>query len=262
MFFKKSTNIVKKMGFKIDQNGIINRYIREKDNWDEHLNKTKKFLLDSAENKSKEHAIILGSGWLLDVPLIELSKIFQKLTLVDIVHPPQIVNKVNKLKNVEIVSTDISNIAYEVYDFVKEIKSKKSKKKLDDILFNNNKFGLKDISNASFIVSLNILNQLDILICDYISKLNMFSNTEILNFKKTIQQKHVNDLPVGKSCLITDYEELLIDDSKKIIEKKNLVFIKLPRKVIKEQKWRWDFDFSKIYNKNKNTVFNVIGLDF
>lgn len=79
-----------KMGFIQDQNGIIRRFKREKQNWDDHMTQSKSFILKSAKNKenlpdnlSAKQAdkagvtcAVLGSGWLLDLPLDELSEMF------------------------------------------------------------------------------------------------------------------------------------------------------------------------------------------
>lgn len=57
-------NILKKYGFKTDQEGIINRYLREEGGWNTHLEKTKNFILQAAITKQKGIAIVLGK-WLV-----------------------------------------------------------------------------------------------------------------------------------------------------------------------------------------------------
>ena len=94
---------IRKMKFISDQEGIMNRYLREKDHWDLHLNRTKKFILDSFIKKERRSVAVLGSGWLLDLPLNELVNRFEKILLVDINHPAQIRNKVRSYNNVEVV---------------------------------------------------------------------------------------------------------------------------------------------------------------
>lgn len=250
--------ILRKFRFKKDQQGIMNRYIRETDGWEKHLKNTKEFIMQSAKTKNKKSCIILGSGWLLDIPIDELSQLFDKVQLVDIVHPAQIAHKIKKLKNTEIIESDITGFIEPVYHFMK--KAKKSKLKLRQIKAFLSDFWFNDIKNADFVVSANILNQLDIIICDYIKKFDIYSTQEINELRKIIQQNHLSALPKDKSCLITDYEEVNLDDSNQVIEIKTLVHIDFPKSK-NTKKWRWNFDMSRTYHNDFNTVFKVVGME-
>lgn len=250
--------ILGKFGFKKDQQGIMNRYMRESEAWEKHIKNTKEFILQSANKKKKKNCVILGSGWLLDVPIDELSKLFDKVKLVDIVHPAQIIHKVKKLANIEIIETDITGFIEAVYQFMK--KAKKSKLDLGKISTVHTGSWFDDMKNADFVVSVNILNQLDILICDYIKKFDIYQVQEIKEFRKIIQQNHLNALPKGKSCLITDYKELRLNDNDIEIESKLLVHIDLPENN-SSKKWQWAFDMSKTYHHKFNTVFKVVGME-
>ena len=87
----------------------------------------------------------------------------------------------------------------------------------------------------------------------------MYSAEELMNFRKSIQQKHINSLPNGKSFLVTDFEELVFNKDS-ISEKTNsLVHIQLPLDRIKAQ-WQWQFDHQD-YIPGKNVVFNVLAFD-
>jgi len=96
------------MNFLSDQEGIMTRYLKEKENWDEHLEKSREYILKSVGNKKLSTISILGSGWLLDVPLEELTIQFQKVILVDIFHPPQILHKVRNMPRVKTMEMDIT----------------------------------------------------------------------------------------------------------------------------------------------------------
>ena len=250
--------ILRKFGFKNDQQGIMNRYIRESAGWEKHIKNTKEFILQSAEKKNKSTCFIIGSGWLLDVPIYELSKLFDKVTLVDIIHPSQIIHKVKRFKNVETIELDITGYIEPVFYFMQ--KANKSNLGLCQIKTVYSDFWFNELKDADFIVSVNIMNQLDILICDYILKFDIYSEHEINEFRKNIQQNHLNLLPKGKSCLITDYEELNIGDNNKIIKRKPLIYLDLSQG-INSKKWQWNFDMNQSYNKNFNTVFEVIGME-
>jgi len=248
-------SILRKFEFKKDQSGIINRYLREKGGWDSHLTNTKNFILHATKNKEKNICVVLGSGWLLDVPVDELSKIFKELYLIDIVHPRQITHKYRKYQNIKFIEADISGFIEPVYYFLKEKNNTHSSlTTIKQELTNEFK---EIINKASLVISVNILNQLDILICDYVSKSDLYSDKEIYAFRKTIQQKHIEMLPKNKSCIITDYEELNYDDNMQLVKNKPLVYIDLPTgKNI--QKWKWNFDLSKTYHKEYKTIFKVM----
>lgn len=253
--FLNRDKILRKFGFKTDQSGIINRYLRENGGWDEHLNHTKNYILKSAENKNKKKAVVLGSGWLLDVPAEELSKIFETVILVDIYHPPQIKHKLRNIKNIEFISTDITGLAKPIYELFK--KKNVAKPNLTTVKPQYDSEFIKEIKNADFIVSVNILNQLDILICDYIMKLNIYDTSEINLFRSHIQSSHIQLLTKEKSALITDYEEINTDDNNRVSARKKLLYIDLLKN--KEiEKWTWKFDQNKTYHTDCITNFKVM----
>lgn len=254
MFWKKTKAEVK-MGFISDQKGIMSRYIREENAWKEHLNKTRSFIVESAKNRQNKWIAILGSGWLLDVPYQEISELFEKVYLVDISHPRQVVNKVKKLKNIELITFDITGgVIDNVYDSIKNknIDLKILAEITPDFSFENKTKG--------FVVSVNLLNQLDNLICDYLKKLNRFSETEIKKFRKEIQKRHIEALEKQDACLITDYEEKIYSSEMILKATKPLIFTTLP-KGKKRNYWNWNFDMQMTFNAKHKTIFKVVAID-
>lgn len=65
---KADVRILRKMKILSDQQGIINRYLREKDVWNEHLENSKSFITGCLKKRMARNILILGSGWLLDLP--------------------------------------------------------------------------------------------------------------------------------------------------------------------------------------------------
>ena len=101
------------MGYLRDQQGIMTRYLREAPQWKEHLDRSRAFIQSTFpagghEGVKKGTLVVLGSGWLLDVPLDHLLNIFSKVYLVDIYHPPQIRKKMENRDNVILLEADIS----------------------------------------------------------------------------------------------------------------------------------------------------------
>ena len=75
------------MGYLSDQKGIMNRYLNQQGGWDSHLDNSKRFIERSAFLKNKRSVAVLGSGWLLDVPIDYIAQEFGEVYLVDIAHP-------------------------------------------------------------------------------------------------------------------------------------------------------------------------------
>ena len=256
----KQRKLLRKLGFFSDSEGILNRYYREKGGWDSHLENTKKAILQSAKNKEKNIAVILGSGWLLDVPLAELAEMFEKVYLVDIIHSKQIKHKISKLKNVEIIEHDISGGALEgVYDLVKKYKTN-NRSQLEDIKHIKGNFGLPVNEKPDFVASVNILSQLDYFAISFLKKHTTFCSISFSEFKKRIQKAHLSFLPKGKTCLITDYKENIYKENGKPIRENFLLKVKLPEKD-KINKWKWQFDTHKSYYSDGNTFMNVMAVD-
>ncbi len=91
----------------------MNRYLRESAGWNKHLERTRKFISDSFAHTEAESVAVLGSGWLLDVPLDHLIQRFRKVYLVDIHHPIQIRKKTAGMSQVELIEADLTGGAIE-----------------------------------------------------------------------------------------------------------------------------------------------------
>jgi len=258
---------LKAIGYISDQQGIYNRYERE-EAWNDHLNRTKQFILKVAENRKKGNVAVLGSGWLLDVPLAELAEMFEKVYLIDIVQPKQIKHKIRQFKNVEAVEADITGgaVARVFYLAVKH-RIEKIPCGLCDLiptavqyLETSKKIILDFKQNFDFCVSVNLLNQLDTLLIDYLEKFNLFSDYELLSFREKIQEWHLNLLPKGKSCLITDCEELIYNKNDELEERKSLIYASLPESKNIDH-WTWQFDSQMTYRKDKKIAFEVVAME-
>ena len=245
--------VFNKMGYFKDQEGIMNRYIREVTNWKPHLENTKLAILKSSAGKGRGKLAILGSGWLLDVPIEELSARFDQVWLFDIKHPAQINRKVDRYKNVRLVETDISGFAITIFNISQNVKSE------FDIDSLKPQFDF-DLEGFDMVVSCNILNQLDIILMDYLKKTKKVSSEIESQVRRLIQTNHINLLPVSKSCLISDMEELSIDEENQVVKRKSLIYTdKLSTDY--SESWIWQFDNCFSYNSRYNTWFKVIAAD-
>jgi len=262
MWFKSKSEIQKtvaELNYKTDQNGIVNRMLRENGAWNLHLENTKQAILQFSEEK-KGTCVVLGSGWLLDVPLNELSEQFSKVYLVDIVHPAHSKTKVQKYSNVELIVADItcglagfvhSNKINSVAELC-EIVEKQFSPTPNEFFSNVLKIDFPD-----FVVSVNLLNQLDILITEYLIEQYTFKNEELTMLRKSIQAAHLALLPAESSCLITDFYKREYNlQSDEFLQKENLIFANLAYNNA-ESTWLWNFDSTGTYAENKKIIFEV-----
>lgn len=246
------------MRFIADQDGIMNRYLREKDHWTSHLDNTKQFILSSFEETTPETVMVLGSGWLLDLPLEEMTKRYKKIYLADVRHPAQVLRKIEKMKNVVPLEFDISGggIGF-CWDLRKQKDDHYKKYILDEF-----KPQLPEIpKNPDAFISLNILNQLDILLIEFLKNKNArIIETEILRFRKKIQKFHLDWITTRPGCLIADIAEMNYKPGEETTEDK-LVHVALP-KAKRTEEWTWDFDMSKMYRPGFETRLKVKALEW
>lgn len=245
---------IRKMGFTKDQEGIYWRYLRELENWDSHLQNTKKFIL-SCLNRSDYHSVaILGSGWLLDVPLDELTEKGKKIFLYDLRHPRQIKHALRNKLNVEFVEIDLTG---GLVEYIYSVRKQSHQTSEEELLKNITHIKPPTIK-GDIVISLNIMDQLDGLLIEYLKPWFNGSKEFWDTISRRIHENHIHLLRNHRSLLITDVNEILVDNNE--ITKKPLIFAKLPPAKNKKQ-WEWVFDTTGSYHKNKKTIFNVIALE-
>lgn len=242
-----------KMGYRPIQAGIMRRFLREEGAWGSHLNKTREYILESIKETNPRSVRILGSGWLLDIPIQELINVCESIVLVDIIHPPQVVNKYSKYSNVTFESADItgglvdlcysqSKKGFEYDSFIDQLQSVKP------IIF-----------SEDLIISANLTSQLSVMLTDYLSAKLKLTNTQITSVAEVIQQKHLEILPRNKSVLITDFEEEYYDEDDKFIGSKPTVYINLPVNGTRKE-WGWKFDTKMFYKEDCKTILKVVAV--
>lgn len=256
MFLNRKYRILKKLNYFSDQRGIFERYLNEAESWNIHLEKTKNSIITAAQKTSKNSCAILGSGWLLDIPVEQLAEQFKEVYLFDIIHPSQIKHKLSKLRNIKFVEIDITGGAIQqIYDSVQMYKSYKKRKELKDFIIT----GFQYAKEFDFVASVNILSQLDQILINYIKNYNLYSDDELKVFSQIVQQKHLETLPEGKTCLITDVKEIILDKNDKIEHEKQILSVELPTEKIFSE-WQWHFDKFNYY-PNKKVVFQVVAFE-
>jgi len=234
----------------IDQQGIMNRYLHEKEHWESHLKFCRSTILNSLPQVQSLKIAILGSGWLLDIPMAKLLQKHQ-LTLYDINHPNQIKHKYRDYENVKFIEKDLTN------GLVSKARRSNSisefKKHLENVKITN------EFKQYDYVISVNLLNQLDIILIDFLKMNFKAPDCEYIELRKKIQENHILSLPEKRSILISDWFEHLIDDSNKIHKSTPLIHTNIvDDKTFQE--WIWVFDTRRKYRKEGNTHFSVRAL--
>jgi hypothetical protein len=248
---KTGRRVLKRMGYLADQQGIINRYLREQGGWDEHLYRCRNYIIESVKRRKPELITILGSGWLLDIPLEELAEGGTRINLVDINHPAQVRRKVQQFSNVELVEYDITGGLIET--IWKE--AGKPGFNLPGMVIP----ALKPDFDCGMILSVNILTQLDMLLAEYLAKYPGLKHGDIRHFRKGIQDSHLGFLQSVDSLLITDWGEEIWSDGE-LSSSSDLLFTGLPQGNNTEE-WKWEFDTNGLYYSGKKVIFRVLATE-
>lgn len=254
-FRKKSLSFVaRKTGYVKDQMGIQSRYVRERESWNSHLENTKHYIIETAQTLEKrDSVVVLGSGWLLDVPWQELSEMFTNVYLVDIVQPEQIVVKTKRNSNIHLITADVTGGVVELAE------DSKSFVEFCDRLQQLPNFSID--GNPDLVVSVNLLNQLDILLCDYLKEKFSVSEQEVKQVRNLVQQRHIVSLPKCSTCLITDYCEENTSCADGSVQTKDLLYCELPQGT-NIVEWKWIFDTNQRYREGHNTSMKVRAMRF
>ncbi len=232
-----------------DQNGIMRRYLAEGINWNSHLTNVQNYITTCVKKYKPKSVAVLGSGWLLDVPMQVLAAETERLALFDIKHPRQVVNRFRKMEHVDFVQMDLTNNLIELV---------KKAKNFNDFLNELDRTKPLEIFKPfDLVISVNLLNQLDILLCDLIERKFSVSQDILQPVREKIQQLHMESLPGGKSCVITDFEEMNYINTFDTAKISKLVFVPLNR-LEETREWLWVFDTHKTYRKKYKTTFKVI----
>lgn len=253
MAFNESyRRILNKLGYYNYQHGFIVRHLNQETGWNSHLEKCRSFIIRALEVHKPEKITVLGSGWLLELPLAEILEKVNKVLLIDIIHPPEVIQQVSNLPGVELKTEDISGgLIDEIWRKTSRLSFFKKLKSLDDFTIPEY---IPD-SDPGMVISLNILTQLETLPVKHLMKKSKANEEELTRFRKEIQNKHINFLKKYKSVLITDVIEIFTDRSGNISEKKSVI-TGLPDGIYREE-WTWDFDLMKSDYNRKRSVFKV-----
>lgn len=202
-----------------------------------------------------EKVTVLGSGWLLDLPLAEMMEKTEKIYLVDIVHPPEVVQQAGDLGKIGIVEQDITGGLIEtVWNKSRKFSFFNRMKSLESI---NIPEYVPDF-DPGMVISLNILTQLESRLLEYLKKRSEISEDEFYRFRKGIQEKHIGFLKKHRSVLITDYAEVVTKNNGETTTVTSLI-AELPKGKFSEE-WTWDIDLKGHDYYNRGSVMKMVSV--
>lgn len=213
--------------------------------WKSHRDESKKLILQVANTiKEKKSLLILGSGPLHEIPIIELSNFFETIDLVDIVHLKETKNKYRNLHNLNFIEHDLTEletrIAHEknIYNTVPSA-------------FLNKHY--------NFVISANVLSQLAYHLRNFLNKRSSYSSDELDNFSNKISEDHIVYLkkftcPV---LMITDIETYFKDINGNTVETQT-PYIKFNFPVPLAT-WNWDVAPIPEYSSEISLQMKVAG---
>ncbi len=244
--------ILNRMGYYNYQQGLIFHHLDEEGSWNNHLKNCRNFIMKALDYYKPSKVTVLGSGWLLDLPLKEMTDMVTEVNLVDIIHPPEVKEQVAGMNKVILREEDISGgLINEVWQeagrrtFLNRLRS------LDEIIVTEYQPGFE----TGMVISLNILTQLETLPLEFLRKKSLKNEESFLRFRARVQSEHMSFLKKHESVLITDVSEVITDKSGNVTENPSLLAA-LPEAKLREE-WTWDFDLKRSDFYSKKSVFRV-----
>lgn len=249
--------ILHRMGYYDYQQGFIFRHLNQDNGWDAHLQRCREFILKAVDIVNPSKVTVLGSGWILEVPLSELTERGLDICLVDIIHPPEVIIQTAGLKNVSLREEDISG------GLIEEVWMRAGSRTFLNRLPSLEGLRIPEYrpkEDPGMVISLNILTQLETLPERLLRRKSGADDEEFNEFRKKIQGNHIKFLQKHKSVLISDYTEVFTEASG-ISYEKSSVSATLPEGILQEE-WTWDFDLVRSDFNKKRSLLKVKALLF
>lgn len=221
----------------------MQRFLREGHNWESHLSNSQQVILREINRAQPKTIAILGSGWLLDVPLRQLLEQNIQIYLFDIAHPNKVVNRFRRVESVHLVSIDLTFGAIDrVFDFAMRPSEFAYGAFLNDIRLCSE----QPFSGFDLVISVNTLSQLHaplMALFETSGRLGKYNYQELI---EALQTLHINSLPRVQSLLITEVDEALINGKHELVSISPRVFTNIAEfEMVKE--WEWLFDTHSTY---------------
>lgn len=233
----KTTKEARAFGHLYEAISLVQREKRCSKYWLSHRTMCKQFIEKHANlAKEKNSVLVLGSGPLHEIPLEFLSRTFNKVALVDVVHLPQVKKTWKHLSNVHFIESDVTEIEKEM------LKEKRPINKVPTAFLND---------HYDLVISANLLSQLSYHLRNFLEKNASPTCTEeeLDTFSYQVTYNHFLYLK-SFACpviLITDIETHLLNKNEELVQKEspylNFAFPSA------EEEWWWNLAPIPEYSK-------------
>jgi hypothetical protein len=245
------------MGYYDYQRGLIFRHLNQESGWDSHLEHCRDYILKAVDIQKPDTVTVLGSGWLLELPVAEIIGKTGRVSLIDIIHPPEVLAQAGNIGNIELIESDLTGgLIEEVWKMVSRHSVFSKPRSLEEIIIPE--FKLEN--DPGMIISLNLVTQLETMLVRYLRKKARIGDEEMFRFRKVIQEKHIEFISKHRSILITDYEEIITKKSGEV-RKVPTLLSELPSSSEREE-WTWNFDLKGADYYNSRSIMRVLAVTF
>ncbi len=223
--------------------GLWGRAGRCKKAWAAHEQNCHAFIRETIEPmKQRRTAVVLGSGLLRDVPIGELSKAFDTVVLVDLVHLASVRTwlKLKRFDNVRLISRDLSGLSEALSGELPEPLS-----------------FLRQVPYLDLVVSANIVSQIGVGCRRVLDRSDHAQPDVILS---QLVRAHLNGLSAlpCKTALLTDVRYEVTDLQGKVIENDDLLCgVPVP---LAKREWDWPVAPSGELGRDRQAVHRVIAV--
>jgi len=224
----------RRLGYLYETIALQQRYRRQAASWKSHVEKCREQTLRAvdlslpAHSRPLETMLILGSGPLIEVPMKELLGRFQKIVLVDFVHPLQVRAKWGREPRVHFVEADLLQLAPALLAWNGGALPEPQPLDLS-------------VHRADFVLSANCLSQLPLKPRQHLQiKGKSEAGAEALDaFSEKLSRAHLQQIRCLKvsHLVIADFETRLLDREGKIIERSQPFFELNDLNLI--ESWAW-----------------------
>ncbi len=241
----------RRLGYLTDLLGLQARYRRIGDHWQQHLDNSRHLILQSAQQCTRHNRVtIIGSGLLLDIPLVQLSTLFNEVILIDVIQSRAVRQRCKQLGNVTPVEHDITGLAESLTRASTHNKLPTSVARLPSAAL-----------ASDLIISCNLLTQLAHTPSRYLIKKQGWhaDDPQLQQWQRTIMAEHLSLLAQqdGQCCLICDTDHEYRDKSENVIEQQErLLGLPLGKA---DQQWQWPIAPFGEFDKQHQLLATVQG---
>lgn len=238
---------LKAMGVLYDLVALESRYRRCRAAWEPHLGQARQGMLDLLGPQTGRGSVaVLGSGLLLDIPLDELCRRFDRVILVDLFHMPSVRRRCARLPGVELVDTDITGV---LVDW--------SAVQSGQVL----PVPVPVFPQADAVISANILSQLSFRLSGRAFATGLWIPDALARWECALKQAHVDALSRhkgGPAVLLTDHTRILCSSGSREEQTRSplLSGVTLPESM-NHRTWLWDIAPSPEENHHRDVVHQV-----